>query len=198
MVDTLPLRTACVTLEPEEIAVSDFANDTYSIGGVSKTLAQMWVEDTNWSSFDPATEVSAGTGLTGDPTATTALTAALLASDGFIALFDVTYDGENSIRCTPYADDYSYQLETDCRLTSLNTGEGYYTASAGVAGQRRFAVRFVGGKTSALTDAGAMQSTRDSYGPISQANRVSLSVGGGSVRKITFYKPNCPLWAVML
>jgi hypothetical protein len=48
---------------PDPIAISDFKNGVYSIGGVNKTLAQMWVGNPDWEAYDPASVV-AGVGLT--------------------------------------------------------------------------------------------------------------------------------------
>lgn len=59
---TVTINSGSTPLVP--LAISDFENGIYSIGGVNKTLAEMWTEDlANWGPFDP-TSVVAGVGFT--------------------------------------------------------------------------------------------------------------------------------------
>lgn len=68
---------------------ADFKNGVYSIAGVSKTLGEVWEENTDWSAFSPS-DVVADSGLTASgPTMVQAVSGPLLAS-GFVAV--LTYN----------------------------------------------------------------------------------------------------------
>jgi hypothetical protein len=93
---------------PTPLIVSDFKSGTYSIGGVSKTLGQVWEENVDYGPFDPALVVG-GTGLiatgtgafvnTGPVLTPTASTGLLPSDGGFTALvyarLDFTPAGDN-------------------------------------------------------------------------------------------------------
>jgi hypothetical protein len=77
---------------------SDFKNGVYSIGGVSKTVEEVWAENADFQPFDPALIV-AGVGLTGTTSAKgPALTAAAKADllGGFVAVLDYSVAADNT------------------------------------------------------------------------------------------------------
>lgn len=80
------------------LAVSDFKNGIYSIAGASKVATDLWVENTDWANWTPATDIVPGTGYTTGirsgatfgqgPVSTPALTAAINVSQGNIIVCD--------------------------------------------------------------------------------------------------------------
>lgn len=84
------------------IAVSDFKGDVYEIAGSAVTVDDIWEEDTNWGSFDAASGISAGVGLTGGSTQSsprmtaTAYASICPANLGFVAVFEVAVPAASS------------------------------------------------------------------------------------------------------
>ena len=81
---------------PSPVAVLDFKGGVYSINGVSKTLAEVCVQDLNWGSYS-ATDVVAGVGYiqeNGDTGAGPVLSAAAYAAVGneFVAVTRYKYE----------------------------------------------------------------------------------------------------------
>jgi hypothetical protein len=84
----------CGAVAPTLLVSLDFKNGVYSIGGVSKTLAEVCEQDLDWGPYSSASVVG-GTGLRStsgsvNPTLTSAASAAVLAGGSFTAVVAFT------------------------------------------------------------------------------------------------------------
>lgn len=214
MVDTISLPTALNGLGPVELAFSDFRTGTYRIGGVSKTLGDLWVSDDAWGTFDPASVVVAESGglqdgngtLDAAPTASAALFAAIMQGGGFIALIDVVLSDENSrllldLYTTPNYDfEYLADIQTTIMTANIRPGDLGGLSNHSTTGNNfhRVAARFTPTKVSVLRDDGAMHKTADAT---TTPTLTAFSVGlhnAAIVRQITFYRPEFPLHNLFL
>lgn len=195
-------------LELTPLAVSDFKNGIYSIGGVSKTAGQMWVENaSDWAAFDPVVDIVAGVGLiTRDsglygPTATAALLAAVPPTAAFTVVIDCILIG--SARAVVECDEFPGYTSVTSAQASTISGTYFVADNSGnasaaiVAGTHRLAatlsqnpLRISKGGAAALSLASAENmALLDNIGVA-----VEATAGGGGpddaiIEKITFYAP---------
>lgn len=108
-------------------AVADFKDEAYTINGSPVTLADMIVQNTDWSSFDPSVIVN-GTGLVGDgtnwPVLNSSFAAGMLAS-GVTIKATVQLSGANGKLVLEMLDLPGYNNEV---FASLTVGAGVFNA----------------------------------------------------------------------
>lgn len=107
---------------------SDFKNDVYAIGGVSKTLADVWTENlTAWGSWDTS-RVVPGTGLiagqNGGPFSSAAMEAALFPGGYVCVMKGILADGGDL-----FVDASDFPAETVDTILSVTTSGGNQAAA---------------------------------------------------------------------
>lgn len=171
---------------PTPLAVSDFANGVYTVGGSAVAVGDMW-DGANLSDWDPDTDITAGVGQTSgsaelkagviDPqdAAFTVVSDWDLVADSFVDIIRVDWATINLQRFRAWG-----PTET------LEVTDGTTSDSESVsAGRHRTAVTFSSGVLAASTDGGSPISIVPAGGPYT-----TLVTGpgvGSSIAKITFY-----------
>lgn len=160
---------------PELRALSDFKNGYYETEGVEVTLADQWVQNAAWSSFNSGTDIVAGTGLTKSgtttsnmgPVSTAALFAAVGGLDGFTVVADVvtSLTGGGGLKpriLVSIVDLPGYAAELDFIIDENNAyfEENYVQGTANqVVAPGTFRIAVTLGETSAYSiNGGAVQS----------------------------------------
>lgn len=186
---------------------SDFENDTYAISGVSKSLEDVWVQNTAWGDFDTS-NVDSGVGLrdiNGDDTAHPALSAEALAvgdglGNGFSAICEVTVYENASLSWAIFEDpDYTgwFYIESNNLATQLADGNtaGGYTTNLLAEGDHTLRMTVTSSKIAWSVDGDAVVATPPNGTPMTPeaTDAVGISTGASStatvIKNIKFREP---------
>lgn len=195
----------------EPLAVSDFKNGIYSIGGVPKAVTDLWYEDLAWSPFNPAADIVAGKGLGGifvngkAPRATPALFAASGLINGATFVYEInqiTADMGFELDITNVANNpfdglYYYTFGPSPLPTTYINSVGYAASQTPPTGRHKIAITFTQGACGFSIDAGAVILATN---PVAYASLTTLilyvipAYGYGAnpegyVEKLTIYPP---------
>jgi hypothetical protein len=194
---------------PTQVVVADFKNGTYSIGGVTKTLADILVADTAYGPYN-STNVVSGTGLTSSnsvqvgPVLTAAAQAAVLAAGidaGYTAVMKFNITGGGAIYAELVDDGFNNGWGCVMQYSGSNLSNLYdYTANPAStlpmsgAGQHTVAFTLSATELAGSVDGGSMGIKE---APIQAASAspiigIYLAPNPGStvsVESISFYHP---------
>lgn len=196
---------------------SGFKTGSYIISGVTVTVADVWVQDTNWGNFTAATSIIGGTGLSGNNTVckpvmeSGAYSVVSPGDEGFVAVFEVVVPSVTSrfyaefLDLPGFAQEGTVEFRKDWVQVSTPDFFAGQTINAGgtlPAGSHKIAVRFTPDETTAKTD-GAVTSTSFHTNASPQLNSIALGFGSVPqatpfvVEAITFYPVAADLDAVL-
>jgi len=176
-------------LPPGAIAYADFKNGTYYYGG--NALSDLFVENTDWASFDPAGKVVPDVGYVGDgnadgPTLASALAAEFL-SAGYTFVANVASIGDGA----SFGSDFVALPDYDPDVSVVVNATGLPTVNSSVAGDPHSTPYRIAATLSptraalAINGGSAIEDTYTHTG----FTHVVLSFNASVVEDITFYPP---------